>query len=75
MRELLALEQRPSAIFCANDLMAIGAMDVACTARLVIPQDIAIMGFDDIDAASLVTPALTTVRDSVISWGISLETI
>jgi len=62
MRKLLALENRPTAVFCANDLMAIGAIDAARREGLRIPDDIAIVGVDDIDAASLVNPALTTVR-------------
>lgn len=61
MRRLLAVRERPSAVFCANDLMAIGALDAAHQAGLSVPDDIAIVGVDDIDAASLVRPALTTV--------------
>jgi LacI family transcriptional regulator len=52
----------PSAIFCANDLMAIGALDAAVESGLSVPGDIAIVGVDDIEAASLVRPGLTTVR-------------
>jgi LacI family transcriptional regulator len=59
--KLLALSERPDAIFAANDMMAIGAMTAAREAGLSIPGDIAIAGFDDIFAARLVTPALTTV--------------
>lgn len=62
MRRLIARSDRPSAVFCANDLMAIGALDAAHQAGLSVPEDIAIVGVDDIDAASLVRPALTTVR-------------
>jgi LacI family transcriptional regulator len=69
MRELLVLQQRPSAVFCGNDLMAIGAMDTVREAGLAIPQDMAIMGFDDIDAASLVSPALTTVLNPAYELG------
>ena len=61
MRELAARPDRPTAIFCANDLMAIGAMDVARELGLDVPGDIALVGYDDIEAASLVTPSLTTV--------------
>ncbi len=64
MRRLLGATPRPDAVFCANDLMAIGAMDVAREFGLTIPDDIAIAGFDDIDAASMVHPSLTTVRTS-----------
>ena len=62
MRELLDQPERPTAVFCANDLMAIGALDVALAAGLEVPRDIAIVGVDDIDAAGLVHPALTTIR-------------
>ncbi|RWR23403.1 LacI family transcriptional regulator [Microbacterium enclense] len=62
MNSLLALRERPSAVFCANDLMAIGALDAAQRQGLAVPDDIAIIGVDDIDAAALVRPALTTVR-------------
>ena len=51
----------PSAVFAANDLMAMGAMIAIREAGLTIPDDIAVMGFDDIPAAKLVYPALTTV--------------
>lgn len=62
MYELLDQAERPTAVFCANDLMAIGAMDAAFAAGLDVPGDLAIIGVDDIDAASLVRPALTTIR-------------
>jgi LacI family transcriptional regulator len=63
MRELLSRDPRPDAVFCANDLMAIGAIDAARELGLSIPRDLALVGFDDVDAASLVTPALTTVSN------------
>lgn len=69
MYSLLALQPQPTAVFCANDLMAIGAMDSIREVGLAIPDDIAIMGFDDIDAASLVTPALTTVFNPAYQIG------
>lgn len=59
---LLDQQVAPTAVFCANDLMAIGALDAALESGLSVPGDIAIMGVDDIDAASLVRPSLTTVR-------------
>jgi LacI family transcriptional regulator len=61
MRELLALPTRPTAVFAANDLMAMGAMNAIRAAGLRIPQDIAVIGFDNIPAAELDSPALTTV--------------
>jgi LacI family transcriptional regulator len=61
MKELLKLRPQPTAVFAANDLMAIGAMIGLREAGLEIPRDMAIVGFDDIPAASLVNPPLTTV--------------
>ncbi|WP_426232058.1 LacI family DNA-binding transcriptional regulator [Pararhizobium sp. DWP3-4] len=52
---------RPTAIFAANDLMAIGAMQAIRERGLSIPHDIAVVGFDDISASKLVSPPLTTV--------------
>jgi LacI family transcriptional regulator len=61
MRELLEQDTPLSAIFAANDLMAMGAMMAIRDAGLTIPDDIAIVGFDDIISAKLVFPRLTTV--------------
>ncbi len=61
MHRLMQITPRPDAVFCGNDLMAIGAMDAARELGLSIPGDVALVGFDDIDAAALVNPALTTV--------------
>ena len=62
MRHLLARKQRPSAVFCANDEMAIGAMRAAREAGLDLPRDLSVMGFDDIDVAAYAWPSLSTVR-------------
>ena len=61
MAELLATSPMPTAVFAANDLMAIGAMTTLREAGLRVPEDIAVIGFDDIPAAVLVSPALTTI--------------
>lgn len=61
MLDILKNENLPTAVFAANDLMAMGAMVAIREAGLSIPNDIAIMGFDDIPTAKLVYPALTTV--------------
>jgi LacI family transcriptional regulator len=60
----LALPEPPDAVFCASDVMAIGAMAAIETAGLRVPEDVAVVGFDDIDYASLVKPSLTTVRQN-----------
>ncbi len=58
---LMALEKRPTAVFCYNDMTAIGLLRAARRAGLSIPQDLAVVGFDDIPFASYVQPPLTTV--------------
>jgi LacI family transcriptional regulator len=69
MARLLARRVTPRAVFCANDLMAIGAMDAIRGGGLRIPDDIALVGYDDIEAASLVTPDLTTVINPAYDMG------
>jgi LacI family transcriptional regulator len=69
MKTLMALPKPPDAVFCANDLMAIGALDVAHELGLDIPSDLAIVGFDDVDAATIVSPTLTTVRNPAYEAG------
>lgn len=61
MRRLLANGRRPDAVFAANDMMALGAMSVIRDAGLRVPDDIAVVGFDDIPTAALTTPGLTTM--------------
>jgi LacI family transcriptional regulator len=59
---LLALDPRPTAVFAANDYMAIGVMSALNEAGLRVPEDIAVTGFDDIAMARYLNPPLTTVR-------------
>ncbi len=61
MRELLALPNPPTGVFACNDMMAIGAICAISEAGLAIPDDIAVVGFDDIALASYTNPPLTTV--------------
>lgn len=61
MRSMLARAPRPTAIFCANDLLALGALKAALTAGLRVPESLSIVGCDDIELARVVTPELTTV--------------
>jgi LacI family transcriptional regulator len=70
MQRLLDRPDRPTAIFAANDEMAIGAMDAAQSRGLSIAGDIACIGFDDIQIASFARPALTTVRQPMRELGV-----
>ncbi|HEV8077525.1 MAG TPA: substrate-binding domain-containing protein, partial [Marinobacter sp.] len=55
------MEQRPTAVFCMNDEMAIGAMQTIKSHGLKIPEDISVAGFDDISYARYCDPSLTTI--------------
>ncbi|EAP93524.1 MULTISPECIES: DNA-binding transcriptional regulator CytR [Vibrio] len=61
VRQLLALPEQPTAIFCHNDAMAIGAIQEAKKLGLRVPQDLSIVGFDDIQFAQYCDPPLTTI--------------
>ena len=60
--QILSTKDRPSAIVCTSDMIAISTMKAAFELELQIPRDVAITGFDDIDLAALMSPGLTTVR-------------
>ncbi len=60
---LLDRDDRPDAIVAANDLIALGVLDVTRARGLRVPDDVAVTGYDDIDAASLVSPPLTTIEN------------
>jgi len=66
---LINMPNRPTAIFAANDLMAIGVMDAMREHNLSIPDDISIIGFDDIPQAVITYPKLTTMRQSLEQMG------
>ena len=62
MQKLLALPERPQAVFVGNDAMAVGAYQSLYQAGLRIPQDMALVGYDDIELARYMTPPLTTIH-------------
>jgi LacI family transcriptional regulator len=66
---LLDLPESPTAIFAFNDNLAIGAIQAARTRGLRVPDDLSIVGFDDIEHATIVTPMLTTVRQPLAEMG------
>lgn len=62
MKKLLDLPKRPTGVFCSNDDMAIGAIKAIFDSNLKVPEDISIVGFDDVEFSGYSTPALTTVK-------------
>lgn len=68
-RELIRRNPRPTAIFAGNDLMALGVLHAASEAGLQVPGDLAVVGFDDILPAALVSPPLTTVAQPTYRMG------
>ncbi|MBX6382339.1 MAG: LacI family DNA-binding transcriptional regulator [Microbispora sp.] len=69
MRRLLAADDRPDAVFVAGDEMAVGALHAIAEAGLKVPEDIALVGFDDIEVAALMSPGLTTIAQDKAGFG------
>ncbi len=69
VKELLARTRDFTAIFCFNDIAAIGAMRALKDAGLRVPEDVSVIGFDDILGASYHTPSITTVRQPLEEMG------
>ncbi|MFE2053726.1 LacI family DNA-binding transcriptional regulator [Streptomyces sp. NPDC059459] len=66
---LLGLAERPTAVFCANDLLALGVLQFMYTAGVGVPDDLAIVGYDDIEFAAAATVPLTSVRQPARAMG------
>jgi DNA-binding LacI/PurR family transcriptional regulator len=66
---LMQASPPPTAVFCYNDLTAIGLLRAARQAGLVVPRDLAVVGFDDIPFAAYVSPSLTTVAQPKLEMG------
>lgn len=71
---LLDRRHPPTAIVYANDVMALAGMAVAARRGLAVPRDLSVIGYDDVDLAAHVHPALTTVRSDVAAWGAAAAT-
>jgi LacI family transcriptional regulator len=69
MQHILDLEEQPTAIFCASDMLAIGALQAIKEAGKSVPEDYSIVGFDGIDIGQLITPRLTTIRQDARKMG------
>lgn len=66
---MLLLEDRPDALFCVSDVFAAAAIKAAQNVGMKIPEDLAVVGFDNIDVSSMVVPALTTVKQPSYQLG------
>jgi LacI family transcriptional regulator len=68
-RQLLTLDDRPTAVFAANDLSAIQTLHVARSLGLSVPDDVSVIGFDNIPESALMAPPLTTIDQSIQEMG------
>jgi LacI family transcriptional regulator len=76
VHQLLALPERPTAIFACNDAMAIGALSALRDAGVKVPGEIALAGFDDVPIAAYLTPSLTSVTVGIHNLGVrAIETV
>ncbi|MDW8104652.1 MAG: LacI family DNA-binding transcriptional regulator [Armatimonadota bacterium] len=71
MEKLLQVRPAFSAVVCCNDWMALGALEVLRRQGVLVPDDISVLGFDDVEAAAVASPPLTTIRQPVREIGIA----
>jgi LacI family transcriptional regulator len=69
VKSLLSLKNPTTSIFCSNDFLAMGAMQGARDLGINLPEDLSIVGFDDMQIASFIPPALTTIRQPAYEMG------
>ena len=69
MEQLLASAPDLDAVFCASDLMAVGALRVLAAAGRRVPDDVAVVGYDDSPIATTTRPALTSIRQPIEEMG------
>ncbi len=69
MKTLLKQEVQPTAIFCASDMLAIGAMQAIKEAGKLVPEDYSLIGFDGVDHGQLISPRLTTIKQDTSKIG------
>jgi len=74
-RQLLSMDDAPTAIFACNDLMAVGAIRAALELGRQVPADLSIVGFDDVRLASFVNPPLTTIAQPKYEMGVVAATM
>jgi LacI family xylobiose transport system transcriptional regulator len=73
--DLLRLPDRPTAVFAFNDLQAMGVYQAAREAHVRIPEDLSVVGFDDVPVAGWLGPALTTIRQPLTDMGAAAATM
>ena len=64
-----SLSSPPTAVFCSNDIMALGLLKRAKEKKIGVPEDLSIVGFDNIELASLISPPLTTIHHPIVEMG------
>lgn len=69
MKRVLSLPAPPTAVFAADDRMAIGALKAASDMAYQVPRDVSVIGFDDIEASAYMNPSLTTIRQPIAEIG------
>ncbi|MDY0010306.1 MAG: LacI family DNA-binding transcriptional regulator [Candidatus Izemoplasmatales bacterium] len=69
MQKILKLKDQPTAIFCASDMMAVGAIQAIEAAGKKVPRDYSIIGFDGVEAGQIITPRLTTIKQDTETMG------
>ncbi len=69
MEELLKVKDQPTAIFCASDMMAVGAMQAINCAGKSVPGDYSIVGFDGVEVGQIISPRLTTIKQDTEKMG------
>lgn len=74
-QQILAMTDRPTAVFCASDEVALGLISTMEKAGVRVPQDLSVVGFDDIDIAEYAVPALTTIRQDRLKLGHNAATL
>jgi len=76
MSGLLSLKVRPTAVFIANNLMTIGALKALKEHRISVPEDVAVIGFDDHEISDLIDPPLTVIsRDAHLQGALAMATL
>jgi LacI family transcriptional regulator len=67
---LLGLHPRPTAVMCANDLLALGVLRGLAAAGIAVPDEMAVVGYDDVAFASMLSPSLSSVRQPKYELGV-----